>query len=815
MFKKINLIFFLSLIIASSLFLSACKNIIDNTKKYQTVSFFNDFEDNTQDSIWKNVVGKYDSNAFSGDYICECLSNKQYAFGFDLLIDDSIGKSNALFNIDMKLKAEHEPGAVFAFSILRDNKNIFWHTFPLSKGFLNNQWYEVFFKLNVPNDVLKNSKLNCYILNSSKDHFFIDDFNMDIKLYELPTYVDEINQYKQPKHLKEITDTKTINILYSEKENRVMLADDNKSQFTKPLSMFYSLIVDNDTIELQSADWDLLKNVKRENVSVLRFKNENNIAISELIVTIEDENPNVNFSLQTKYLKDINIVKSSLIIPFIDDDFIVYRKNSFVDTSVYQNVYYLDNEGFSLELGEKQINLYHPDNISSIQLDTRNSIAYINTDYYRDHFLIHFPLADTSDYFVDNSTVSMKKGSVDSSFFAMSLTDKTILPRIMPVYNGYESAIIWTEHADWTDIRTHRATYFGREDVTDIEDATGGFAFYDIPVTKSVFYDNPDSITNYEKNEDYPGFHTTIKTDNSFFDFLKQLNDNGFDICLHTPEQHTSNRESLSEALFFMKENFASPSWIDHGYNNAIVNNRENMVCDGLDSTSPYYVYDLWRENGVKYVWNCSYEDSLPFGDYLFNNNFSRPYPGFGDAFPLPRISSHPSYPDILIWFTHYTVEPRNNWEWDYYFSQERLDKIVDYREVYITHVYAPWVEDNRGFWEICDGRVVAKEGFNRALEKIAKMRELHLLLPTTIANYMKYQKQLKTLEYRVEENGDVVLKNRGEETIKGLSLITAKEVELDNLKFFNKRETNSGDEWVVWFDMSPNEEVRVLSKIK
>ncbi len=815
MFKKIKLVFFLSLIIALAFPFFACNRIIDNTSSDITISYLNNFEEEFHNPIWKNIVRKYDSLAFSGSYVCECLENKQYAFGFNLMIDDSIRRCNALLNIDMKLKSEHEPDALFAISISRDSKNILWRTFPLSEGFVNNKWYEVSFELNLPNDMLRNSKLNCFVLNSNKNHFYIDDFNLHVKLYELPTYVDEINQYKQPRYLKEITDTETINILYSEKENRVMLADNNKSQFTKPLSMFYSLIVDSDTIELQSADWNLLKNVKRENVSVLRFKNENNIAISELIITIEDENPNVNFSLQTKYLKDINIVKSSLIIPFIDDDFIVYRNNSFVDTGDYQNVYYLDNEGFSLELDEKQINLYHPDDISSIQLDTRNSIAYINTDYYRDHFLIHFPLGDTSDYFVNNSTVFMKKGSLDSSSFVISLTDKTILPRIMPVYDGYESAIIWTEHADWADIKTHRATYFGSEDVSEIEDAIGGFAYYDIPVTKSVFYNNPDSITNYEKNEDYPGFHSTIKTDNSFYDFLKQLDGNGFDICLHTPEQHTSDRESLSEALSFMKENFASPSWIDHGYNNAIVNNRENMVCDGLDSTSPYYVYDLWKENGVKYVWNCSYEDATPFGDYLFNNNFSRPYPGFGDAFPLPKISSYPSYPDILIWFTHYTIEPGENWTWDYYFSQEMLDKIVDYREVFITHIYAPWVEDKRGFWEVENGKVVAKKGFNRALDKIAKMREQRLLLPTTIADYMKYQQHLKTLEYRVEGNGDVVLKNHGDETIKGLSLIATKEVELDNLKYFNKRETSFGDEWIIWFDMSPNEEVKILSKIK
>lgn len=810
MFKKINLIFFLSLCIVSlSLFFACSENKTEKHLPKSYISYYNDFENDSLNSIWKNVSRINDS----GNFVCECREDMKYAFGLNLPIDDTIGNRNALFYIDMKIKAEQKPDASFVFSVVRDNKSVFWHKFPLSENYKNDDWYEISSEINVPNDVLKNSKLNCYILNSNKNHFYIDDFNFAFELYNLPTYIDEIKEYGQPNKLREVTNTQTINILYSNRENKIVLADDKNNPISQPISMYYSLIVNDDTLYFQSADWKLLKNVNDDNV--VRFINKNNITSTELTISYKDDNPNVNFSLESKFLKDIKIVKSSLIIPFINDDFTVYRRNPFVDSVNYQDVYYLDNEGFSLNLEDKQLNLYHPDDISSIQLDTRKSTAYINTDYFYDHLLIRFPLSDTVDYFIDNSTVFMKAGSVFNSSFTISLTDKTILPRIMPIFDGYESAIIWTEHADWSDIKTHRATYFGSEEVTNINDAVGGFAYYDIPVTKSVFYHNPDSINNYDKNNDYPGLHSTIMTDSLFFDFLKQLRDNDFDICLHTPEQYTSNRDYLSEALSFMKENFASPSWIDHGYNNGILSNREDMVCDGLDSASPYYVYDLWKENGVRFPWNASYEDVCPFENYLFDNNMLRPYPGFGDAFPLRRVISHPSYPDILMWSTSCTVEPGDNWAWNYYFSKERLNKIVDFREVFITHIYAPWVDESRGFWEMEDGKVVAKKGFNSALEKIADMRKQRLMLPTTVADFMKYQQQLKSLEYRVEENGDIILKNNNNETIKGLSLISTKEIKLDNLKSFNKRLTNTGDEYIIWFDMSPNEEVRVLSKIK
>lgn len=807
-FKKILSLPLFYIII--TIFLSCTNNIKDNKSSENSHTFLNNFDNETQFPIWKNQYVTKDSLSFSGDYVCEVKPDKKYAFGFDLDIHDSIAKQNAVFNIDMMLRSESELNARFVFSIQNGKDNVLWTSYPLSEGFSNdNQWYKTSIEVKAPNDVLIGSRLNCYVLNENKELFFIDDFSFTIKYYTLPAYIDEIKEYKSPNHLTNITDSEALNILYSNKENKIVLADEYLDAVSNPISLFYSLIVNNDTIEIQSADWKLVSDVEGNYI----FENDNKIVDTKLMVCYKDNNPNVNFTMESEYHKDVKVLKSSLIIPFLENDFSVYRRNPFVDKDDYQDVYYLDKEGFSLNLDDTQINIYHPDNVSSIQLDTRKSIAYINTDYHYDHLLIRFELMDTVDCYVDNSATFMKKTSSHISSFSVSLTDKTDLARIMPVMDGYESAFIWTEHADWTDIKTHRATYFGSEDVENIDDAVGGFAYYNIPVTKSIFYNNPDSVNNYEKNNDFPGLHSTIMTDTLFFDFLKQLKSKGFDICLHTPEQYTTTQDNLSEALSFMKESFASPSWIDHGYNNLAHNNRENMVCDGLDSSSPYYVYELWKENGVRYPWNASYEDMRPFETYLFENNLLRPYPGFGDALPLPRVSKMTAYPEIMLWSTPCTVEPGLNKLWDYYFSQKMIDKIVDFRYVYITHIYAAWVEEERGFWEVKDGKYVAKAGFNRALEKLAELEKQRYLLPTTIDKYMKYQEQLQSLEYRLEADGTVVLRNNNKESIKGLSLISVRNISLDDGKQFNRRKTKSGDENIIWFDMEPDEVVRIVNE--
>ncbi len=803
--KKIS---FLSLILSIIISLVSCKD--DNPNQDYSKTFFNDFEEECENSIWKNILRVEDAAAFSDRYVCACPSDMIYAFGFNYNIDDSIKNANALISIDMKIKAEHKLNSVFVISVKKDGNTTFWKSYPLSERFVENQWYDNALSLSLPNDVIKDSELNCYILNDKKETFFIDDFSFDLRYFNIPNYLDEVEEYALPKDLKNVFNTKSVNVLYSEKRNQIVLADENDKPLTKPLSLFYSLIADNDTIDFQTSEF---QNLKISEPQSSKFSVQSSAFKVQLIIS-EENDSNVNFNLETAYNNDVRVLRSSLIIPFLNDDFTVYRRNPFVDSCDYQNVYYLDKEGFSLSCGDRQLNLYHPDDVSSVQLDVENATAYINADYYYDHLLMRYELLDTSYYYIDNSSTSMKDGDVQKSSFVISLTDKAELPRIMPVFDGYESAFIWTEHADWTDIKTHRATYFGSEEVENAEDAIGGFAYYDVPVTKSVFYHNPDSVTNFEKNPDFPGLHATIKTDESFFDFLQQLRDLGFDVCLHTPEQYTSNREYLEEALAFMKEHFASPSWIDHGYNNGAMNNREDLVCDGLDSTSPYYAYDLWRKYDVKYLFNASYEEMIPrpFVDYVFDNELMRPYPGFGDALPMPKVGYHPSYSDILLWSTPYTMEPGENWGWDYYLAQDKLDKLLDLRYVFITHFYAPWVQIERGYWDMKDGKYVAREGFNNALKRMSDMRDNHLLLPTTIAKYMTYQQQLRALEYRVNEDGSIMLKNNNNETIKGLSLISVKEMCLGDGKSFNKRKTHSGDECIVWFDMEPNEVVRVFN---
>lgn len=692
--------------------------------------------------------------------------------------------------------------AKYAVTATKGETPTLWQSFPVVPVFSK--------KIMIPCDIFEDGIIKCYAYNPNLEILSIDSLTYNVDFVEFPSFVPKVDLPKYPcsmKYLPELDGVGDLKILFSKKEKNVVFSDVKNNILTRPLTMLLLGYCNGQYVENQSSEWKKKSFEKTDDSVVTVFENENEFSSTRMKMTFFKENPDVRIELETEFKKDVKIERLAMMLPFRYGEFEVFDDYMrVVKDSLREGEYYLDQEGFFLKINEKQLNFYHPDELSSTQIDAKNRLVFLNLDYEKDHPFVHFPFDDdTSDYFVDKSMREVKKGDVVKASFILSVTQPVDLPRIMPVWDGFESSIIFTEHADWTDIRTHRAVCFGNEDVSCADSAVGGFVYYDIPVTKSVFYCNPDSVRNVVKNSEFTEFHSTITTDSLFFDFLKQLKDKGFDICLHTPEQYTTTASNLSEALAFMKENFGSPSWIDHGYNNSSENNRENIVCDGLDKSSPYYICDLWRKNGVKYPWNAAYEELKPFDNYLFDNHLQRPYPFFSDAFPKPRVMRLPDEPDFLLWSTEYTTEPGDSW--NYYFNKERLMKVVESRSVLILHTYPAWVETFRGFWDMENGKAVAKPDFNQALERIAKLREEKLMLPTTIDKYMFYQEQLQNIEYHYDNDGNVVLKNNNPDVVKGFSLISKSEMEIENKDFETRI---SKGEYIIFFDLNPREELKI-----
>ena len=736
----------------------------------QAQTYTNDFENlYTWYLPWLNLNPIADSTAQSLNHVCLCDTAHEFGLGFVIDAGKNYPRQNISCNYEFLFKAQTNTEAEIVFSIDDETGNRFWNAYKCRDLMCDTtEWSRIHLNLNFPFDyITENCKLKCYVWNKGKETLLFDDAKLEVKPMALPSYISEIEQ------------------------------DSSVGRFgIRRMATIVEYVNDRgDTI--------------------------NDPSIAEIIRFIGPSDPNLyekglgaghRIYTETLFKEDVKLLRLAFVLPLPEGEITVYRRNQHVDTTNLQSSYYLDREGFAIKNDSMCLFTYHNTNISSLQLDVENRTACFNIDYWRDHPLLHYPMrTDTSDYFEDISYRNIKAGEVLKGNFCLFTVAPGDLPRLMPVWDGYQSAFIFTEHADWTDLRTHRAVLFGNENITKPEDAVGGFCYFNIPVTKSVFYWNPDNVTNEVASKgNFHGLVASIKTDKAFYKLLKSLKKEGFEICLHSPEVYTTIPSEFPKAMRFMKRHFGTVSWIDHGYNNGPEKNREDMVCDGLLSDSPQYAADLWKENGVRYLWNAYYEENR-MERYNFDSHFVQPYDGFGDALPNRQITTLPDGgKDFLLWSTPSTLEVNEDKDWYYYFDSIRLQRLVDQHSVFITHTYPAWSDPYRGFWQYNEnGTAVAMPGFNFALSQLAHFRDEKKILPTTIEKYLNYYESLLKVDYQIIDNHTISLINHGE-AIKGLTLLCTKPIVVEG-KPIDFRKVDEG--YLVWFDLGKNETVTIRYK--
>lgn len=734
--------------------------------KAQAQSYSNDFENQyTWYPPWHNLDIVADSTAEGENFVCLCDANREYGLGFNIEPDKDHPSQNIRCQYNFRFKAELDTQAGIVITITDSTGTRFWQAYPLAR-FVNDttEWSTASLDLVFPSDYIKSGTIKSFIWNKGEERLLFDDAQLEIQSDALPSYQPEIS-----------TDSTSLTTKY-------FLPDKD----------FFVIV------EYINADGDTI--------------NDPSISVTNMHVGFKlDPNDIIGFNIttETRFKEDVKLLRLAFVLPLPDGEITVFRRNQHIDSLHLQPFYYLDREGFTIKNDSVSWSTYHNTGISSLQLDIENRTACFNIDYWRDHPLLHYPMrSDTSDYFEDISYRNVKAGKVLTGEFNIFSKAPDDLPRLMPVWDGYQSAFIFTEHADWTDIRTHRAVLFGNENITRPEDAIGGFCYYNIPVTKSVFYWNPDHITNAETSEGrFTGLIESIKTNKEFYKLLKSIKKEGFEICLHSPEIYTTIPSEFPKAMRFMKKQFDTKSWIDHGYNNGPEKNREDMVCDGLLPDSPQFAAELWKENGVRYLWNPYYEENR-MERYNFDSHFVQPYDGFGDALPNRQITTLPNGDkDFLLWSTPSTLEVNEDREWYYYFDSVRLQRLVDQHNVFITHTYPAWSNPWRAFWEYDEkGNAVAMPGFNFALSQLARFREEKKILPTTVETYLSYYEKLQNVEYLILDNHAVRLINHGE-AIQGLTLLCSQPVVVEG-KAIDFRKVDEG--YLIWFDLNKNETVTI-----
>ena len=773
-----------------------------NIAKAQSGIFVNGFEQRDPFGLWTNVNARYDTTAYRGNHVNHIDATQEYGLGLVIRPVGELAHQNINISYEAAYRyTDSEPNGTVVVSIGNKSKNLYWTNYPTTGGTMG-EWFKSGFTTTIPADYIPaDAVIKIYVWNNKKSVIDIDEAKIEIKAEPMPRFLPEHQNVEIAGRGNKIVGNQHYGVVYHYVNKTLSLTNTDNVSVTKGIYTVTEAIIATDTMTFFGHQWL----PKGDSMFVCTTP----IGSTEINFH-QGKDGQLKINTQSHYNLEMKIVRQALAIPFVDGVTEVYRNNGLTDTAIFQDCYYLTDNGFSIGKGKNRVSAYHNSKISSLQLDAKNHTAYFNADYWRDHPLLHYPLDnDTIDYFVDVSCREVNEQSVMASTIELNIgTDANRIPVFMPTSDGFDAAIIFTEHADWTDIRTQRAVLFGNENITQADSAVGGFVYYNVPVTKSVFYNNPDSITNEERSGGaFTSEQASLMGNTELLNTIGQINEKGFDICLHTPEQYTTQDNNMDEALAFMHEHFNSVSWIDHGYNNTLKHNREDLVCDGLLPESPWYSLPLWRKHGIRYLWNAYYEEN-PLPQYDFDCNLMHPYPGFGDALPRPQVTTLPDGDTtVILWSTPSTYETDSDGGWNYFFSRERLERIADNHDVFITHIYPAWVLQERSFWEYgTDSLITARKGFNEALSRISDLRSEKRLNTTTIAKQLSYIEGIRKIKYDITNNNHIILTNTGN-SIKGVTMLFS---EMPDFGTKEIKTRQSSDGIVVWFDMDKNESLTI-----
>lgn len=766
-------------------------------------SWFNGLDTYDTTIHWINNKNIDSLGAYSEIYFAISSPQKPYGLGVENDFPKIIrGKNTTVYITGFVKMPKAQASGIYVFTLEKAGKSIFWQGIDLSKIVKDRQhWFRFADTIVVPANITRNGKIKAYLWNTSKKgDIYLDDLKFSFVPKHHPRFLPDLKIGKNDTLLAGTAKTLFQNPFYKIKFNTsdttLQLTNHDNQPLVSNLYYFTKRQRGKDTIQ-QTKRWIFRKTKKRNEEIDLIFSLKTKYSKAILEIGCSPNSPEIKYSIREKYNRKQLIYRNALILESAIGITEVYRSNRQSDRKNFQNEYWLDKEGATFGKGARSWTVYHCPHISSMQFDRPNNRLIVNIDYQKDHPFMRFPLQpDSVDWKVDFSSSRHKRGDKTEHSFTLTADVSTSpLPRLMKNPDGYLSTYIWTEHADYSDIRTNRATYFGSEKITQPDSAVGGFVKYGIPITKSVFYDNPDSVRNTnDSGGKITSLECSIMDDTAFRDFLFKIRGFHTDICLHTPEQFTTTRPRLKTALRYMQKHFHSKCWIDHGNNNGLQNNREDLICDGTLKNSPYYALDLWKKYGVQYLHDAYYEEMNSFAGWQFGSSIEKPYRGFGDFFPKPDYWQHPTRTDAMYhWPTTKVLYVKTDGMWDYLFNPVQFSLFTEDWGIEINHCYPARVHQTKGFWTYNhQGEIVSAKGFDKTLEAMQKLHRQGILYLSTLSDYLDYRIALEQISYRILSNSSVVLTNHSNTELKGVSLaVKAKAVLVDGLKPKQKRVDN------------------------
>ena len=559
-----------------------------------------------------------------------------------------------------------------------------------------------------------------------------------------------------------------------------------------------------------------------------------------ILLTVPKNRPELEVKVNTHYNINTIINRESIVAGFDVSPSEIYLKNRQSSDDNFDQEYWLQREGARFGKGNRSALIYHTPMVSSLQLDTKGNLLFINLEYNRDHPFLNIPYQkDGGGKWVDLSAAKYTSGEERSNSFSLFFGNiPKVVPRLMQVPDGNLAAYVFTEHADGGNIRTHRAAYFGSEDISRVEDAKGGFAGHKIPVTKSVFYS--DIKSNIDSSKHFNGDRT------QYLDFLDQLYKTGdYDLCLHGS---SSNRDLFEESVKFMKDRFDEKTWIDHGMFSG-KSHRTAFVCDGLNQDSEFFVGDLWKKYDVLYFWNAAVEEIIKpsfkeefkklklydasvnlwksylspkelkelrfdkalrvlFRHYHEKGEENTLLSSKGNGFPTPLFWQHPTRTNnFYSWSTDF-VKVFSRSDIGVKEEEQRLNKQISEWGILINHGYFVRNNFEDGVLSEQNGKIVIDPYFDKTLGLMDRMHQEGNLYTTTVRKLLDYWILIENISFNYSPDGSVFLSNNNDKAINGLSIA----VHADSVRINGEipKSRRVGDNTIFWFDIPAGNCVKI-----
>lgn len=721
---------------------------------------------------WINRSTIIQGAAASGSSFSRVDSVSCFGFGYEHAFLPELNGKNLGVMISGSYRMENRiPGCQLVLMLTKKDSVIYWTSVDISSRIKGTGWERLNDRFTLPsNFTAAGIVFKTYLWNANcKGYIDFDDLEITFSEMKMPSFLPELKavQAKNTNGSRMVLDHHAILTTFDYSSGNIWFTNLSGDTLLTSLTVYGEW--ENEKGKKTIESMNSFRLIRSQHMEA-EFSADFSCGSFHLIVSNSESLPTIQLKGRMVFEKEVKVFRWSILGEFPQPfaQIITSSDESVMDPS---GEYWYTKNGFLNGKGEKKL-LVRDLHLSSIQVSTALRLTGFNLDYAADHPMVHFPSMKTSKgTFVDFSSSPFTKGDTLSGAIELSVVQLQGLPVVSSYPDGFSSAMIWTEHADFSDLKTHRAVYFGSDSIVKYENACGGFARYRIPVTKSVFYQNPTHEKTTVKHGAFESESANILGTEGFNDFLIQLHAHGSEICLHSPDPYTTKRTDMEKSLAFMSKTFGSPVWIDHGYDNGPLSNREDLNADGFMKGSANYAADLWKKYGVKYFWNSFYEDSAPWKNFSFNSFFSVPYRGFGTQFPLPIFWKHPQRTEEAIhWRTTGTLDPADNSLWDYFFSEQRLNDLSQSHRAEFIHFYAPRVDSTNGYYTFRGGRIAIDPKFDQLLHRLADFRDAKKIWLTTVSDYLNYELQLEKISRSVSPEGIITYRNDSPNAIKGLT---------------------------------------------